>query len=95
MWDAGIAWKFARKANTLWPGAIPEARRDFGVILTPNMGVAPGHKMFFHASALLVVFIGLFLGFQVLVRHRKWNLERNHWWNERFRGRFHFRLGFC
>src|SRR5439155_18712152 len=64
----GMAWRFARETNTLWTGATPEARRDFGAIGAPKYGVAPGHKTFFPASALLVVFIGLFLGFQVLVR---------------------------
>jgi len=62
-----IAGKFVCKAHTLWPGATPEARRDFGVIATPKKGVAPGHKTFFPASALLVVFMVLFVSFQVLV----------------------------
>ncbi len=57
--------------------------------------VAPGHKMFFPASALLLVFMGLFLNFQVFVPYWNWNLERNRWWNERFRGWFHFRAGSC
>ena len=44
------------KAPTLWPGATPEAQRDFGVILAPKYGVAPGHKRFFPASVLQVLF---------------------------------------
>ena len=82
-------------ANTLWPGATPEARRDFGAILAPKYGVAPGHKKFFPASALLLVFMGLVLNFEVFVGHWKWNLEWNHWRNEHFQGWFHFRGGSC
>jgi len=62
----GIAGKFACKAHTLWPGAPPKPEaiwRD----TRAKSGVAPGHKRFFPASALLVVFMVLFLSFQVLV----------------------------
>ena len=51
--------------------------------------------MFFPASALLLVFMGLFLKFQVFVSFWNWKLERNRWWNERFRGWFRFRAGSC
>jgi hypothetical protein len=90
-----MAWRFDREANTLWPGATPEARRDFGAILASKYGVAPGHKTFFPASALLLAFMALFLNFQVFVRYWKWNWERNHWWNEHFQRWFHFRACSC
>ncbi len=69
----GIALRLANGANILWPGATPEARRDFGAILASKYGVAPGHKTCFSVSALLLVFTGLFLNFQVFVRYWKWN----------------------
>jgi hypothetical protein len=81
-----MTWRLAREASTLWPGATPDARRDFGAILAPKYGVAPGHKTFFPAFALIVMSMELFLGFQALVQHWKWNSERNIWWNEHFRG---------
>ena len=90
-----MAWRFARRGEDTVAGSDPEARRDFGAMLAPKYGVAPGHKMFFPASALLLVFMGLFLNFQVFVPYWNWNLERNRWWNERFRGWFHFRAGSC
>jgi len=85
----GKVSRFAVEANPQWPGATPEARRDFGTILGPKYGVAPGHKMFFPASALVLVFMRLFRGFQRLVWYPAWNSERNHRWNEHFPVWFH------
>src|SRR5439155_22662258 len=45
--DGGIGAKFACKEHTLWRGATPEARRDFGVILAPEVGSLPATKGFF------------------------------------------------
>jgi hypothetical protein len=67
-------------------GSDPRRPKGFGAILAPSMGTLPATKRFFLAFALIVMSMELFLGFQALVQHWKWNSERNIWWNEHFRG---------
>jgi hypothetical protein len=48
-------------------GSDPRSPKGFWRDTRAKSGVAPGHKTFFPASALLVVFMVLFVSFQVLV----------------------------
>jgi hypothetical protein len=70
-WQADVCERRGKKrsgdseASSPWPGATLEARRDFGVILTPKMGSLPATQCFLPRSILaswplhLVAFQGL------------------------------------
>jgi hypothetical protein len=63
-WDR---WEVRLEGAHTVAGSDPRSPKGFWRDTRAKSGVAPGHKRFFPASALLVAFMVLFLSSQVLV----------------------------